>query len=202
MVWWCFTCFFLRKECFTVFKVKVTAKVQNVTEYLSGRYCLRYLTFCSRTLYDNAPSWAGRKHWSRSQWGFMSLKYDRFYNIFRPADPFAPQLSLVVRHHSPVLWQDWIAVFKVMVAVMVQTPLNVCRPSASKVDMYASSALQYPGTQWGCSATQDHQPSSCFGEAAQGWSVVSYLCSMQLYHTDISCYAIYVSFLNILIAFL
>ena len=42
----------------TAFKVKVTAKVQNVSEYLSGWYHLNRRTFCYETWYGDAASLA------------------------------------------------------------------------------------------------------------------------------------------------
>ena len=39
-----------------VLKVKVTAKVQNVSECLSGQYLLNHRTFCRQTWYGYAAS--------------------------------------------------------------------------------------------------------------------------------------------------
>ena len=43
----------------TAFKVKVTAKVQIVSECLFEQYLLNHITFCYQTWYANAASWAG-----------------------------------------------------------------------------------------------------------------------------------------------
>ena len=40
----------------TASKIKVTAKVQNVSECLSGQYLLNHRTFCHQTQYDYATS--------------------------------------------------------------------------------------------------------------------------------------------------
>ena len=40
----------------TASKIKVTAKVQNVSECLSGQYLLNHRTFCYQTQYDYATS--------------------------------------------------------------------------------------------------------------------------------------------------
>ena len=47
---------FFWKNGITAFKVKVTAKVQNVSECLSGRYLLNHGTFCHQTWYGYAAS--------------------------------------------------------------------------------------------------------------------------------------------------
>ena len=89
------------------FKVKVTVKVQNISECLSGWYLLNCRTFCYQTWYCDASSWAmSRKKigflFSRSslQPGLMWSKYDSFYYIFWTADPFATKLGLMAHHHK------------------------------------------------------------------------------------------------------
>ena len=42
----------------TMFKVKITAKIQNVSECLSGWYLMNHRTFCNQTWYGGATSWA------------------------------------------------------------------------------------------------------------------------------------------------
>ena len=69
----------LRWNGITAFKVKVTAKVKNVSECLSGRYLLNHRTFCYQTRYGYAALYARvlcRKiaslcSMSRSQWGLI-----------------------------------------------------------------------------------------------------------------------------------
>ena len=48
----------LWKILITAFKVKVTARIQNVSECLSGWYLLNRRTFCYQTWYCDAASWA------------------------------------------------------------------------------------------------------------------------------------------------
>ena len=48
----------LWKTGITAFKIKVTAKVQNVSECLSGLYFLNHKTFCYQIWYGDAASWA------------------------------------------------------------------------------------------------------------------------------------------------
>ena len=46
------------EKLITALKVKVTAKVQNVSECLSGWYLLNHTTFCYQDWYGDAASWA------------------------------------------------------------------------------------------------------------------------------------------------
>ena len=46
------------KNWITVFKVKVTVKIQNVNECVFGQYILNCWTFCNQTWYRDALSWA------------------------------------------------------------------------------------------------------------------------------------------------
>ena len=46
------------KNGITAFKVKVTGKVQNVSECLSRWYLLNHRLFCYQTWYDDTASWA------------------------------------------------------------------------------------------------------------------------------------------------
>ena len=58
LVWWCI----IMKGCvmwknwFTIFNVKVTAKVQNVSECFLGQSLLIHITFCVQTWYCYAAS--------------------------------------------------------------------------------------------------------------------------------------------------
>ena len=45
------------ENCIAVFKVKVTAKDQNINEWLSRSCLLNHLTFCYQTWYDDASLW-------------------------------------------------------------------------------------------------------------------------------------------------
>ena len=47
-----------KKKWITALKVKVTSKVKNVSEYLSGWYLLNHKTFCYQTWYGDAADWA------------------------------------------------------------------------------------------------------------------------------------------------
>ena len=107
----------LWKNWITAFKIKVTAKVQNVSKCLSGWYLLNHRTFCYQTWYGD-PAWARVSHriffWhllssrSRSQWGLIWSKYDSFYYIFWTVDSLATKLGLMIRHHDiskSVLWK-------------------------------------------------------------------------------------------------
>ena len=48
----------LWKNGITVYKLKVTAKVQNLSEWLSGWYFLNHRTFCYQIWYCDVASWA------------------------------------------------------------------------------------------------------------------------------------------------
>ena len=86
----------LWKNGITVFKVKVTAKVQNVSECLSGWYLLNHRTVCYQIWYGDAALWARlwcRKFFwlllssrSRSQQGLIWSKYDPFCYIVWTVD--------------------------------------------------------------------------------------------------------------------
>ena len=117
----------------TAFKIKVTVKVKNVSEYLSGWYLLNHKTFCSNLLCD-AAKWArlscrGKKcllsSRSRAQQGLMWSKYDSDYYIFWTADSSAAKLAkfrlLQVRVSCG---KKWITAFKVKVTRKGQT-INV-----------------------------------------------------------------------------
>ena len=110
--------------CFAVFKVKVrvTAKVQNVIDFLPRWYLLNDITFCSQTYYGNASLWASVM-WKMlcmvkvTVWGSY-----HFCRIFSTGDPFAAKFSLMGHHHKP----EWlvkrlqIALFKVKFIMTVQ----------------------------------------------------------------------------------
>ena len=64
------------KNCGSAFKVKVTAKVKNVSECLSGLYFLNCRSFWYETWCCNAALWASMSSrkiglMSRSQWGLI-----------------------------------------------------------------------------------------------------------------------------------
>ena len=90
--------------------VKVTAKVQNVSECLSGWYFLIRRTLCYQFWYGDPASWARVMLFffffllssrSRSQWGFIWSKYDSFYYIFWTVDSLATKVGMVMQHHEP-----------------------------------------------------------------------------------------------------
>ena len=68
----------------TAFKVKVIAKVQNVSECLSGWHLLNHRTFCCQTWYGYATRAYMIKIW-----------------LFYTAGSFATKLGLIVQHHKP-----------------------------------------------------------------------------------------------------
>ena len=92
-----------------VFKVKVTANVQNVSECLSEWYLLNRRTFRYQTWNGDAASWTRascEENWllssrSRSQQGLMWSKYDYFFYFFWTADSLAAKLGLMIHHHKP-----------------------------------------------------------------------------------------------------
>ena len=80
----------LLKHLYAVYKVKVTAKVWNISECLSWQYLLNHLTFCNQTWYGGVLSWAGLScknivllslRW-KSQRRLSFSKCDCFYYIF------------------------------------------------------------------------------------------------------------------------
>ena len=101
----------LKKKRITSFKVKVTAKAQNVSECprLSRWYFLNGQTFCHQTWHFDASSWAVVScksvgllfSSSRSQQRLMWSDYDSFYYIFGTADPSATRLGSIVHYHKP-----------------------------------------------------------------------------------------------------
>ena len=63
-----------RLDCSVVVMVKVTEIVQNSSEWSFGRYLLSCWTFCNKTWYGDATSWAKvscKSSSSRSQWGLI-----------------------------------------------------------------------------------------------------------------------------------
>ena len=98
----------LWKNWVTAFKVKVTAKGQNVDVW-SRWYLLNRQTFCCQTWYCDASLWAGVLcrmicllfSRSRSQQGLIWSKYDSFYHVFWIANSFATKLGLIVHYHKP-----------------------------------------------------------------------------------------------------
>ena len=90
-----------------VFKVKVTAKLQNANECFSRQYLQNHWTFYHQVWFGDASSWTRvsceKTGWlssrSRSQQGLRWSKYDSFYYIFWTADPFANRLGLMVHYH-------------------------------------------------------------------------------------------------------
>ena len=99
------------KNGITAVKVKVTVKVQNVSEYLSGWYLLNGRTFWYQTWYGDAASWARGScgfiflsllpSRSRSQWRPILSRYDSFCYIFWTVDSLATKLGLMIHHHRP-----------------------------------------------------------------------------------------------------
>ena len=96
LVWW--YCIIgqsvLWKNWITAFKVKVTPKVKNVCEYLSGCYLLNHKTFCTKlgmVMLQNEPECHAKQFCccccllssrSRSQRGLILSKYYTDYDIF------------------------------------------------------------------------------------------------------------------------
>ena len=72
-------CLVKRLDCSVMVQVKVTGKVQNSSECLSGRYLLSCWTFCNQTWSGDATSWAKvsckkidlLSSSSGSQWGLI-----------------------------------------------------------------------------------------------------------------------------------
>ena len=101
----------LLKNGITAFKVKVTTKVQNVSECLSRLYFLNHRAFCYQIWYGDAASWARVscrnfiavvaifkvKVTVRVIWS----KYDSFYYIFWTVDCLATKLGLMIHYHKP-----------------------------------------------------------------------------------------------------
>ena len=87
-----------------MFKVKVTAKVKNVSEYLSGWYFLNHKTFFAKL---GSSRMSQSVNWnktcllsSRSQWGLIWSKYDSDYYTFWTANSLVTKLGLI-RYHRP-----------------------------------------------------------------------------------------------------
>ena len=118
----------MHKHWFAIFKVNITAKVQNVRECLSEWYLLNRGTFCYQTCQVDTASLARascRKcsllsSRSSSQRELIWSNFDFIYYILWTADFLATKLSLTVHHHKPeCLVKKWIATFKVKVAAKV-----------------------------------------------------------------------------------
>ena len=125
-------------------KVKVTAKVQNVSECLSRWYFLNYRTFCYQIWYGEVASWARVSCGNfvvvvvavfkvkvtafcfQTWYCNVSLRYDSFYCIFWTVDPFATKPGLVVHYHKPeFLMEKWDCLFRVKVTTKFQN-VNAC----------------------------------------------------------------------------
>ena len=100
LVWWYIIVSqsVLWRNCIAVFKVKVTAKLQNVNDCLS-RCLLNCQTLYYQTWYSSASAWAKLSlrnidllsSRSRSKWRIMSPKMILWY-IFWIADPLATKI--------------------------------------------------------------------------------------------------------------
>ena len=84
------------KAAYSVVNVKVTAKVPNILQYLSGWYLLNYLTVCSQTESGKKIALLSSVSWS--QWGLITLEYNSFY-IFTAVHPLATRRSLMIHQH-------------------------------------------------------------------------------------------------------
>ena len=125
----------LGKKLITVFKVKVTGKVQNVNECLSRWYLLNATHFVTKLVmvkhYNESECWCKKigllSSRSRSHQGLIWSKCDSFYYIFWTADPFATKFCFVVLYLKPesVLWRNWTAVLEVKVTAELQN-INEC----------------------------------------------------------------------------
>ena len=93
----------------TVFKVKVTTKVWNVSECLSGWYFLNHRTFCYQifglVMQHHEPE--SCRHFllllpsrSRSQQGLIWSDYDSFYYIIWTVDFLVTKLGLMIHHQK------------------------------------------------------------------------------------------------------
>ena len=96
-----------------MFKVKVTAKVQNDSKCLFRWYFLNHRTFCYQIWYGDAASWARviqnfclfvcllLSSRSRSKRGFMWSKYDSFVDVIWTVYSLATKLGLMIHHQKP-----------------------------------------------------------------------------------------------------
>ena len=117
----------LWKNWVTAFKVKVTAKVQNVSECLSKWYLLNCWTFYNQIWHDDASSWARLSYKkigllsykkigklslrSRSQWRIITIIKIWHSNISSGL-LILLQLNMVWWHiiiRWIVLWKDWVS---------------------------------------------------------------------------------------------
>ena len=99
----------LWKNCFAVFKVKVTANIQNMIEWLSKQYLWNYLTFRSQAWYGDASSWvrvsckrivlllSGQCHSKGSYNQNMII-----FAVSSSFDSLAAKLHSMVHHHKLV----------------------------------------------------------------------------------------------------
>ena len=101
------------KNWITAFKVKVTPKVKNVSEYMSGCYLLNHKTFCTKlgmVMLQNEPECHAKQFCccccllssrSRSQRGLILSKYYTDYDIFWTADSLATKLGPMIGYYRP-----------------------------------------------------------------------------------------------------
>ena len=127
LVWW----------YITMSKVKVTAKIQNVKEWLTVWYLLNHQTFCYQLgmlMHHYKPEYHTEKLVSYLQGqGHRKGLYDRnmtFYNIFWTTDPFATKRGYLEFCFEPVCLvtcerERRITVFKVTVTAKLQN-LSEC----------------------------------------------------------------------------
>ena len=98
-------CLVKRLDCSVVVKVKVTEKVQNFSECLSGQYLLFLWTLYNQTWYGDATSCVMQEDWFavfkfRVTVRAGLIKYDCFYHICWTADLFATKFNWKVHHHK------------------------------------------------------------------------------------------------------
>ena len=104
----------LWKNGITVFKVKVTAKVQNVSECLSRWYRLNHRTYFTKfglMMQRYEPECPADllllllllllSSTSRSQRGLIRSMHDSFYYIIWTVDSLATKLGLITYDHKP-----------------------------------------------------------------------------------------------------
>ena len=118
-----------------MFKVKVTATVQNLREFLFGLYLMNHRTFCYQIWYDDAASWA------RVTQTFFGCGYLQGHNhsigwydqnmtvstiLSELLIPWQPNLVWwYIIWSQSVLWKKWITAFRVKVTVKGQNLMFV-----------------------------------------------------------------------------
>ena len=138
----------LWKNQITVFKVKVTLKVQNVSECLSRWYLLNRRTFCYQTGYGegDTASWARVSYGPkicllssslRSQRGLIWSKYESCYYICWTVDSSATKHGLMIHHIKPECLMKKKRIIASLVKVVAQGQnVNVCSDNIFKTSKH------------------------------------------------------------------